>query len=172
MSVAKMINNLGVNLARQGQYEKASKYYLMSFAFVATQDLQTRVSFNLGLDFKKWGKLPQAKYWLEKSRDSSMGTFTKTERHLAELVNIVAVAGLGEPSPTPSPAKIFIRDTPPAEDLSFLEEESVSIVPMGQGPTASASARAIAQAKALQNMTSDIDSIVDFDDSLVFDDQI
>jgi tetratricopeptide (TPR) repeat protein len=182
MSVAKMINNLGVNLARQGQYEKASKYYLMSFAFVATQDLQTRVSFNLGLGFKKWGKLPQAKYWLEKSRDISKGTFSKPERHLDELGHIVAVPGLGGSGPAakvpPTPLKAAPVPVPapkpspkvalPDEDLSFLEEETVSIVASGQGPISNSAATA----KALQSLTLDIDSAVAFDDSFVFDDPI
>jgi tetratricopeptide (TPR) repeat protein len=191
MSVAKMINNLGVNLARQGQYEKAIKYYLMSFAFMGTKDLQARVSFNMGLGFKKWNKMPQAKFWLEKSVALSNGSFAKAANHLAGLEAIEGVAGLGgvapkkqtqpqfEPvskdtkpaSPPPVPTPVPVAEPTsapdaPDEDLSFLEEESVANLSPANGPVSGT------PSKAFDSMVEEIDNLTEFSDDFVFDDKL
>lgn len=120
-SIAKIINNLGVSLAQKGQFEKALKYYLMSLSFLGTEGLQARVSFNMGLGFKKWQKLPQAKYWLEECLRLSDGPTDKAQYHLRTLALVLGEIGSTVPmqiaKPTgavSAPAKIF-------------EEESVSL---------------------------------------------
>jgi tetratricopeptide (TPR) repeat protein len=198
-SVAKVMNNIAVNLAKQGQYEKAVKYYLMSFAFVGSRDLQIRVSYNMGLGFKKWDKLPQAKFWLQKSLHLSDGKFTKAANQLIGLEGITPLAGLGGPSkkskpkfaastrqavpaidpptklvnpspaspdPTPAPAKATAA--PEDEDLSFLEEETVSNHKTKPGASGATTGGA---SKAFEAMVSEIDTIVELDDNFTFDDK-
>ncbi len=147
-SIAKMLNNLGAQLASSGQYQKAIKYYMLSFAFVGTQELQTRVSFNMGLGFKKWEKLPQAKFWLQKSLALSYGAFTKAIKHLEGLDHLVAKAGLDvdqnaakevfrplapqEPKKSPKVEKLAAASPPPKaaakdpDDSDIFEEENIS----------------------------------------------
>jgi tetratricopeptide (TPR) repeat protein len=191
MSVAKTINNLGVILARQGQYEKAIKYYLMSFAFMGTKDLQARVSFNMGLGFKKWNKMPQAKFWLEKSVALSNGSLEKAANHLAGLEAIEGVAGLGgvarkkqtqpqfdpaskeaepaSPHPNPTPAPVA-APTPapvaPDEDLSFLEEETVSNLSTAKQPIAGTAS------KTFDSMVEEIDNLTESSEDFAFDEKI
>ncbi|MCX6124545.1 MAG: hypothetical protein NTV34_07315 [Proteobacteria bacterium] len=95
-SVARLINNLGVHLSKNGQIERALKYYLTSFAFLDNQDVQSKVSFNLGLGYKKWNKLPQAKYWFERALGLAKGSYSKAERHLVEMTNIVSLEVMTE----------------------------------------------------------------------------
>ena len=194
-SVAKVMNNIAVNLARQGQFEKAVKYYMMSFAFVGSKDLQVRVSYNMGLGFKKWDKLPQAKFWLQKSLQLSDGKFTKAANQLIGLEGITPMAGLGgrskksrptyvapekidvkTPDPTPKPAmpappppSAKAAPAPVEEDLSFLEEETVanSATKTGKGSGISAST-----SKAFDSMVSEIDGIVEVDGDFQFDDSL
>jgi tetratricopeptide (TPR) repeat protein len=96
-SVSKIINNLGVVLARRGEFEKAIRYYLLSFAFLSDEALQTRVTFNMGLGFYRWGKQEQAKYWFERSQRLSHGSFLKAINFLATLKTVESRAGLPGP---------------------------------------------------------------------------
>jgi tetratricopeptide (TPR) repeat protein len=118
-SIAKMLNNLGAELASSGEYQKAIKYYMLSFAFVGSNDLQSRISFNMGLSFKKWSKLPQAKFWLAKSLALSFGAFSKALRHLEGMEHIVAAAGFGRTSSqevrTPTPVVVAKPPEPVAK---------------------------------------------------------
>lgn len=93
-SIAKILNNLGVQLAVSKKYEKAIQYYLLSFSFLANETLRSKVSFNMGLGFKRWEKLPQAKYWLEQALTLARGKFPKAHRQLIGLEEVIALAGL------------------------------------------------------------------------------
>ena len=198
-SVAKVMNNIAVNLARQGQFEKAVKYYMMSFAFVGSKDLQVRVSYNMGLGFKKWDKLPQAKFWLQKSLQLSDGKFTKAANQLIGLEGITPMAGLGGlskksrptyvapekidvktldptpkpamPAPPPPSAKAAPAPAPAPveEDLSFLEEETVANSATKTGRGSGISA---STSKAFDSMVSEIDGIVEVDGDFQFDDSL
>ncbi len=149
-SIAKIINNLGVSLAQKGQYEKALKYYLMSLSFLGTEELQSRVSFNMGLGFKKWQKMPQAKYWLEECLRLAGGPTDKAQYHLRGLPEILGEAGLSLQTslkmPPKNAAAILPRPTAAVFDpiaspiiqkgksihiidfeQSFLDEESVAV---------------------------------------------
>lgn len=113
-SIAKIINNLGVQLAQSKQYEKALRYYLISFAFLGDDDLRSRVSFNMGLSFKKWSKLPQAKYWLEQAAKLSAGKLAKANRQLMGLEDVISIAGLPQaPSNTLMPLSLPTSPTAP-----------------------------------------------------------
>lgn len=176
-SIAKMMNNLGAQLAANGQYQKAIKYYMLSFAFVGSQELQTRVSFNLGLSFKKWSKLPQAKFWLQKSLELSYGAFSKATRHLQGLEHIQAQAGFENNKPPEkkaaapkksSPAEMFLDmspdPTPVADEIDAsaeqFDEESIVISSSPPKPQTPESIKAQAD---LENVVEKLDTITSFD---------
>jgi hypothetical protein len=128
-SIAKMMNNLGVQLAASGHYPKAIKYYMLSFAFLGSQELQTRVSFNMGLSFKKWSKLPQAKFWLQKSLVLSYGAFSKALKHLEGLEHIHAQAGFESNEPRKEKAVVPFSSAAPEKKKSAADDISVDISP-------------------------------------------
>lgn len=189
-SVAKLINNLGVQLSHRGEFEKALKYYLISFAFMANDDLQSKVSFNLGLGFKKWGKPSQAKYWLMRAVSLAGGTYIKAERHLVGMEHVAPAAGLpGAPMAAPVPiinapseetltpisatkkvislptkTKAAVADPTPTPDTSVFEEETM----YGAPPKKS---EALVQA-SLDKMIEDIDVDLSGLEQLTFDEAI
>ena len=95
-AIARMMNNAGVSLALDGELERALKYYFVSFAYLNDRDLQSKVSFNIGLGFKRWKKFPQAKYWLDVSLRLADGDSQKAERHLAGLKHLKGKPGLDD----------------------------------------------------------------------------
>lgn len=128
-SIAKMMNNLGVQLAASGHYPKAIKYYMLSFAFIGSQELQTRVSFNMGLSFKKWSKLPQAKFWFQKSLVLSYGAFSKALKHLEGLEHIHARAGFESNEPRKEKAVVPFSSAAPEKKKSAADDIFVEISP-------------------------------------------
>ena len=149
----------------------------MSFSFLGAADLQWRVSFNMGLGFKKWNKLPQAKFWLEKAQQLSGGKDPKTARQLIGLEEIVAEAGIGKNSgstaknskgisgtkavpSTATPMKTFSSEPSSKtadDDMGFLQEETV-----GSGFSQKSTANAQSDS-AIQALMQDIDNIVDLE---------
>lgn len=129
-SIAKIINNLGVQFAANKDYEKALKYYLVSFSYLANEDLRSKVSFNMGIGFKKWSKASQAKYWLEQALMLSGGKYKKAERHLSGMESVVAVAGLPTEAP-PEPVAPMVDNS--------LDEISLMPLMIPSSPTANIS---------------------------------
>ncbi|MCX6119477.1 MAG: tetratricopeptide repeat protein [Proteobacteria bacterium] len=130
-SIAKVINNLGVFLAQEGDFEKAIKYYMMAFAFLASEDLQAKVSFNMGLGFLKWGKESQGKYWFERSNNLSHGNFSKASKYLQNLKQVVSKAGLiTDAAGTPMRSK----DIETAQPIEFKAATGSNIVPIQKQP--------------------------------------
>lgn len=180
-SIAKIINNLGVQLAHSGEFEKALKYYLVSFSFLADNDLQSKVSFNMGICFKKWNKLPQAKFWLEQSIEKSSHGFNKAVRQLVGLEQIVAKSGLDEKktrvvasvaaaTPTPKIKKVLpVTIIPPPQgplSETYLEEETVDIHGLGGNHIKGIN---LAIDKLIDNID---DSFADLDEEIAFDDAV
>jgi hypothetical protein len=146
----------------------------------------------MGLGFKKWNKMPQAKFWLEKSKSLSDGKFSKATNQLVGLEKIEPIAGIGaQHSPEKKPpmgdqsafAAIDVTSKQPKnetakelgktnsapmsnEDLGFLEEESFSSTSKSKDPKANSTS------KAFDSMIQDIDNITEFSDEFTFDDNL
>ena len=129
LSIAKIINNLGVQLALNKDYEKAIRYYLLSFSFLASDSLRSKVSFNMGLGFKRWTKFPQAKYWLEQALMLAEGKFPKADRQLLGLESVTAVAGL-MPDTVEKPVKL----ARPAGPMQELQLDKTTYTMAGRAP--------------------------------------
>jgi len=71
--------------AYQREFERAIKYYIISLGFLGNDSLQSKVCFNVGISFKKWGKFAEAKQWLERSLAIAGGSYEKAQRHLKDL---------------------------------------------------------------------------------------
>ena len=87
-SLARFLNNVGVIMVRAGKIQEGMKHYFYSYSFLNDLDLKVRVSFNIGIGYKRWQKLDNAKKWLEQSNRLSQGKFIKSRNLLIKIGHV------------------------------------------------------------------------------------
>jgi CheY-like chemotaxis protein/predicted negative regulator of RcsB-dependent stress response len=79
---ASMLNIVAITKVRAGKFEDGISQYMAALAFLRSDLVLSKVSFNLGLGFLRWQKPELAKKWFEKSAALSKGKFTRAEGYL------------------------------------------------------------------------------------------
>ncbi len=89
---ASLMNTMAVNLAHSGEYSSAVVKYEESFHFIAGKEASSRVAFNVGLAYLRWGKTRESYDWFVESAKRGKGKFTKAESYVEKLGNQMKAA--------------------------------------------------------------------------------
>lgn len=82
---ASLMNTMAVNLAHSGHYSSAVSKYEEAFHFIGGREDSSRVAFNVGLAYLRWGKDREALDWFEESAKRGRGKFSKAELYVDKL---------------------------------------------------------------------------------------
>lgn len=64
-SYASLLNAIGVSFVRAGDLEKGIEHYKSALEYIEDKKSQAKLSFNLGLGYAKWKKIPESIDWFE-----------------------------------------------------------------------------------------------------------
>lgn len=92
-SFASILNTMGIALVRNGQYARGVEQYRSALAFLHSETDASRVAFNLGLGFLRWGKPNEALPWFRKSESlAPRGGSGKSAAYVNKLLEKGGVA--------------------------------------------------------------------------------
>ncbi len=86
-SFASLLNTVGIAMIHSGNFQKGVEQYQSALTFLKKPLESSKITFNLGLGYLKWGKAETALDWFRKSKDFSHGEFTKSENYVRLLEN-------------------------------------------------------------------------------------
>jgi two-component system chemotaxis response regulator CheY len=89
---ASLMNTIAVNLAHSGNYSSAVSKYEEAFHFIGGREDSSRVAFNVGLAYLRWGKDREALDWFEESSKRGRGKFIKAHSYVEKLTQRLADA--------------------------------------------------------------------------------
>jgi tetratricopeptide (TPR) repeat protein len=81
---ASLLNIVAITKVRSGKFEDGIGQYMAALAFLRSDLIAAKISFNLGLGFLRWQKPELARQWFEKSSSLSKGKFSRSEGYLAQ----------------------------------------------------------------------------------------
>jgi CheY-like chemotaxis protein len=86
-SFASLLNTVGIAMIHSGNFQKGVEQYKSALTFLKKPIESSKITFNLGLGYLKWGKSETALDWFRKSTEFSQGEFTKSEIYVRLLEN-------------------------------------------------------------------------------------
>jgi CheY-like chemotaxis protein len=89
---ASLMNTMAVNLAHSGQYSSAVTKYEEAFHFIGGREDSSRIAFNVGLAYMRWGKDREALDWFRESSKRGRGKFTKADSYVDKISQRIADA--------------------------------------------------------------------------------
>lgn len=81
---AGILNSIGVNMVRSGQFSAGIEHYTSALVHVNDEVNKAKLSFNLGLGYLRWNKPQQALDWFQKSKVYDP-EFKKAEKYIDSL---------------------------------------------------------------------------------------
>ncbi|MFK7823125.1 MAG: response regulator [Oligoflexales bacterium] len=81
---AGILNSIGVNMVRSGQFSDGIEHYNSALIHVNDQIIKAKLSFNLGLGYLRWNKPQEALDWFQKSK-IYCPDFKKAEKYIDNL---------------------------------------------------------------------------------------
>ena len=98
-SYAGLLNAIGIALVRDQEFTKGLHHYQLALRYLSKSVLKAKLAYNLGLGYWRWGKIPEARTWLEMAL-SFHPDYYKAQQLLAKmgggLVNISSTRGVDE----------------------------------------------------------------------------
>jgi CheY-like chemotaxis protein len=133
-SFASVLNTIGIGLVRKGNFERGIEQYVSAMAFLHSEVDSSRLAFNLGLGFLRWGKLEKALAWFRKSQELGKAEFGRSAAFIKKLENRLSVIEANRPDLSLIPDGIeqeeestIINEKEPevADSVDFAEEEGL-----------------------------------------------
>ena len=81
---AGILNSIGVNMVRSGQFSDGIEHYNSALIHVNDEIIKAKLSFNLGLGYLRWNKPQEALDWFQKSK-IYCPDFKKAEKYIDNL---------------------------------------------------------------------------------------
>ena len=81
---AGILNCIGVNMVRSGQFSDGIEHYNSALVHVNDEGIKAKLSFNLGLGYLRWKKPQQALDWFQRSKTYNP-EFKKAEKYIENL---------------------------------------------------------------------------------------
>lgn len=85
LNFASLLNVIGISLVRSGKHAEGIKQYEAAMRFVHADQDSSKLAFNLGLGYMRWGKPETAKKWFEKSTAAGSTIVAKAGAYIRKL---------------------------------------------------------------------------------------
>jgi len=99
---ASMMNTMGIAYVRNGNFAQGIAQYQAALSFLSTGADRSRVAFNLGLAFLRWGKSAAALTWFQRSEAEHQSTGNRSASYVRKLL-LKGTSGIGEQIATKTP---------------------------------------------------------------------
>jgi len=99
---ASLMNTMGIAYVRNGNFARGIAQYQAALSFLSTGADRSRVAFNLGLAFLRWGKSAAALTWFQRSEAEHQSTGNRSASYVRKLL-LKGTSGIGEQIATKTP---------------------------------------------------------------------
>ena len=114
---AGILNAIGINMVRSGNYENGIEHYQSALSHISDNHSKSKIYFNLGLGYLRWNKPREALPHLEKTIELNPDN-EKAEKYLKKINNLKSESSTA-PEPSDTETQVEDDDELASLDLDF-----------------------------------------------------